>query len=267
VYILSSATFLAAGCSGHSSGAIAPAAAPASPAAPVAAAPAPAPAPTIEIPAGGPPPGCATCKSLFDGKTLDGWSMEKPESFEVKEGAIASTGKGSHLWTKDDFTDYRLLFSVRHTKIPAKDHRPTVTFFNTRPVEGEKFVRGLAGVQLQPPHGGSWDYRKRGQDGDPKKNPQFYERPANRPTFDDTKWHRCAVLVKGSVGEFRAACCEIEGRASCQAVEVLHFKDPSLAGNKGPFSIQIHNDGLLDEYKDLWVDTGPTGDALISAHP
>jgi hypothetical protein len=202
--------------------------------------------------------------SLFDGKTLQGWAMEYPDSFVVKDGAIASTGKGSHLWTDQDFSDYRIFFEVRHTKVPAKDHRPTVTFLNTRPTPGEKVTRGLAGIQLQPPHGGSWDYRQRGQDGDPKKNPQFYERPAERPQFDDTKWNRCEVLVKGSTGEFRAACCQSEGNPTCKAVEVLHFKDPALAGNKGPFAIQIHNNGLFDEYRNLWVDPHPTSDELLS---
>ena len=97
-----------------------------------------------------------------------------------------------------------------------------------------KFPRGLFGVQLQPPHGGAWDYRHSGQDGDPKKNPQLYFRPDPRPKFDDKKWHRCEVLVKGSEGSFKAACCEIEGQASCQAIQVLAFKDPALAGARDP---------------------------------
>src|SRR4051812_579410 len=59
------------------------------------------------------PARCPGCKALFDGKTLDGWQMEKPGSFVVKEGAIASTGPGSHLWTADDRLDYRLFFTIR----------------------------------------------------------------------------------------------------------------------------------------------------------
>lgn len=206
-------------------------------------------------------PGCPACQPIFDGKSLAGWGQELPNSFVVKDGVIASTGKGSHLWTKDDFQDYRIFFSVRHV---LGNHRPTVTFFNARPVPGAaKFVRGLGGIQFQPPHGGSWDYRP-GHPGDPKDRPEWV-RPV-KPEFDNTKWHRCEVLVRGSVGTFRAACCELTGPAPCKATEVLEFKDPTVAraSTKGPFSIQIHNAGIFDEYKDLFVDPSPTGDDLIS---
>jgi hypothetical protein len=212
------------------------------------------------------PPNCPGCRAIFDGKALDGWGIEKPGSFVVKNGAIASTGQGSHLWTSRDYQDYRLFFTVRQVGAePGKGHRPTVTLLGKRPdPAAPKLPRGLLGVQLQPPHGGSWDYRKSGQEGDPKKNPQFYTHPEQRPKFDDKKWHRCEVLVKGSTGSFKAACCEIEGRTDCKAVEVLSFHDPELAGTRGPFCIQIHNSGLYDEYKDLYVDEQPTSDELLT---
>lgn len=202
-------------------------------------------------------PGCPHCKPIFDGKSLASWGQEFPDSFVVKDGVIASTGKGSHLWTKEDYGDYRIFFSVRHV---LGNHRPTVTFFNTRPTPNAKFTRGLGGIQFQPPHGGSWDYRP-GHTGDPKGRPEWV-RPV-QPEFDNGKWHRCEVLVKGSVGTFRAACCEITGPTPCKAIEVLDFKDPTVT-KKGPFSIQIHNNGIFDEYKDLAVDPSPIGDDLIS---
>jgi hypothetical protein len=222
------------------------------------------PPPAAPIP---PPASCPGCRSLFDGKSLDGWSMEKPGSFVVKGGAIASTGPGSHIWTNEAFLDYRLFFTLRQVgNEPGKGHRPSVTFLGQLPdPAAPKFPRGLHGVQLQPPHGGAWDYRKSGQEGDPKKNPDFYQRPDPRPKFDDKKWHRCEVVVKGSEGSFKAACCEIEGKESCQAIQVLAFKDPALAGAKGPFCIQIHNSGLYDEFKDVYVDDKLTSDAFLTA--
>ena len=249
-----------AGCGAHGAASGPPnAVAVAAAATPAAAVAPPPPAPT-------PPPDCPGCRPLFDGKSLDGWAMEKPGSFVVKDGAIASTGPGSHLWTREEFTDYRLFFTLRQVgSEPGKGHRPSVTFLGRSPAaDAPKFPRGLFGVQLQPPHGGAWDYRKSGQDGDPKKNPDLYQRPDPRPKFDDKKWHRCEVLVKGSEGRFKAACCEIESRTGCQAVEVLAFKDPSLAGSKGPFCIQIHNSGLYDEYKDIYVDDRPQSDELLT---
>jgi hypothetical protein len=247
------------GCAGQRSATEPPATAPPAPVAAAAAAVTPAPDPVR-------PPPCPKCKAVFDGKSLDGWKMEKPESFVVKNGAIASTGPGSHLWTTEDWLDYRLFFTIRQVGAdPGRGHRPSVTFLGKQPdPAAPKFPRGLFGVQLQPPHGGAWDYRHSGQDGDPKKNPTLYTRPDPRPKFDDKKWHRCEVLVKGSTGSFKAACCEIEGQADCKAIEVLAFQDPALAGTKGPFCIQIHNSGLYDEYKDVYVEENPASDELLT---
>ena len=52
--------------------------------------------------------------------------MEKPGSFVVRDGAIPSTGPGSHLWTREEFLDYRLFFSLRQVgNEPGKGHRPS----------------------------------------------------------------------------------------------------------------------------------------------
>jgi hypothetical protein len=56
----------------------------------------------------------------------------------------------------------------------------------------------------------------------------------------------------------------IDGQADCKAIEVLAFSDQSLAGTKGPFCIQIHNSGLYDEYKDIYVEESPTSDELLT---
>jgi hypothetical protein len=53
------------------------------------------------------------------------------------------------------------------------------------------------------------------------------------------------------------------GKDSCKGQEVLHYKDPT-AGKKGPFALMMHNGGLFDEYKDIWVETDPVGDELVS---
>jgi hypothetical protein len=207
------------------------------------------------------PPGafplCPKCKQIFDGKTLDGWEQSPAGSFEVKEAAIASTGKGAHAWTKEDYGDFRLFFQVKQI---SGDHKPCTTLFNTRPAAGKAPARGLAGIQFQPPLGGSWDYRP-GKNSGPNTTNWTYPMP--RPTLDPKKWHRCEVLARASTGEWKAACCEIDGKESCKGVEVVRYKDPT-AGKKGPFSIMMHNGGLFDLYKDFWIETDPVGDELVS---
>jgi hypothetical protein len=208
----------------------------------------------------GPPgafPLCPRCKQIFDGKTLDGWEQSPAGSFVVKAGAIASTGKGAHAWTKEDYGEFRIFFTVRQV---SGDHKPCTTLFNTRPAAGKAPARGLSGIQFQPPLGGSWDYRP-GKNSAPDATHWMYPMP--RPTFDVKKWHRCEILARASTGEFRGACCEIEGKDSCKGQEVLHYKD-ATAGKKGPFALMMHNGGLFDEYKDIWLETDPVGDELVS---
>jgi hypothetical protein len=208
----------------------------------------------------GPPgsfPLCPKCKQIFDGKTLDGWEQSPGGSFVVKEGAIASTGKGAHAWTKEDYGEFRIFFTVRQV---SGDHKPCTTLFNTRPAPGKAPTRGLSGIQFQPPLGGSWDYRP-GKNSGPDTTHWMYPNP--RPMFDVKKWHRCEILARASTGEFRGACCEIEGKDSCKGQEVLHYKD-ATAGKKGPFALMMHNGGLFDEYKDIWIETDPVGDELVS---
>jgi hypothetical protein len=210
-------------------------------------------APSVDPPAAGGSI-CPKCKSIFDGKTLDGWQQDPAGSFVVKDGVIASTGKGAHAWTKEDYGDFRMFLTVRQIK---GNHKPCTTLWGTRPAGGTA-ARGLKGIQFQPPLGGSWDYRS---NTDPKGKPQWMY-PNPRPTFDVLKWHRCEILAHVSKGEFRAACCEIEGKDTCKGVEVLHYVDPT--NKKGPFALMMHNAGLFDEYKDIMVEVDPVGDELLS---
>jgi hypothetical protein len=54
------------------------------------------------------------------------------------------------------------------------------------------------------------------------------------------------------------ACCPLpDGAATCKATEVLRFTDKK-AGRVGPLAIQIHNGGIQDEYKSLFVESPVT---------
>jgi hypothetical protein len=197
--------------------------------------------------AGDAPYGCTGCQRLFDGTTLNGW-VTANNAWVVKEGALASTGVAADLYTKEDFGDYRIFFQVRQVSGGAKPHKPCTVLFGKHPADETKAQRGLNGAQFQPPNGASWDYGIGGK----------FTHPTN-PNFDVTKWHQCEVLVK-EAGSFRAACCPV-GATPCKAVEVLDWTGP---GRKAPFDIMMHNDGLMDEYKEIWVDRAPTGMDLLS---
>src|SRR5947209_14639273 len=65
-------------------------------------------------------------KPIFDGKSLDGWIQVPANSWTVKDGAMASTGAGRGiLYTRDDYTKYRLVFTMRHVS-GSPDHQACV---------------------------------------------------------------------------------------------------------------------------------------------
>lgn len=193
--------------------------------------------------AGPVPFGCTNCKPIFDGKTLEGWETRTPTNWLAKDGVLASQGTTAPIWTKADYGDYRIFFKVRQV---MGNHKPDVIFFGKRPGPTGGQSGALGGAQFQPPNGGSWDYGAGGT----------FNRPEN-PMWSDRKWHHCEVLVK-EAGSFRAACCPMEPEAPCKLV--LTWRG---TGRKHPFAIQMHNNGLFDEYKDIFVEENPTVDELL----
>ncbi len=199
--------------------------------------------------------------TLFDGKSLDAWTQlppPPPDSWIIKDDALASTGlvRGV-LYTKDDYTSFRLLFSIRHLSVAPgnKDHDPCILFFCTRPVEGQKPLDALAGVQFQVPSGYTWDYRK-GHNNAGKD--EFTRLP--HPKFDVHEWARVELLVNADTGSARLAVAQPPGS---KALEIATFHDPAAA-KKGPIALQMHNAGLFDEYKDIQIETNPVTNDLLT---
>ncbi|HXU82311.1 MAG TPA: DUF1080 domain-containing protein [Polyangia bacterium] len=188
---------------------------------------------------------------IFDGTTLTNWEQRPANSWEVKDGVMASKGTArGYINTKADYGDYRLIFSLRQV---SGNHQPCILIYGIRPPPND----ALGAIQVQPPNGYTWDYR-------PGHNTSgaalFTKYP--HPKLDAKKWNQCEVLVKQS-GTFRFACCELTGSGPCKATEILKFNDPT-AGRKGPIAWQMHNNGIHDEYKDVYVEENPKVDDLIS---
>ena len=173
----------------------------------------------------------------------------------VKDGAMASTGSGRGvIHTDRDYARFRLLFTMRHVS-GNPDHQACVLIFCSRPSSDALPLDALAGIQFQPPTGGRWDYR-------PGKNNNGGDlfTLVKRPGFDPHNWSRVEILADASKGTARMAVAQPVGS---QAVEVLRFEDRT-AGRPGPIAWQMHNAGLIDEYKDVSIETDPQQDALIT---
>jgi hypothetical protein len=194
-------------------------------------------------------------KPIFDVKTLDGWVQVPDDSWEVKDGAMASKGAGRGvIYTRDDYKKYRLVFVMRHTPAKQQDHQPCVLIFCTRPEEGKKPLDALAGIQFQPPNGGHWDYRP----GVNKAGMGFTS--VKHDKFKNDEWFQVEMLVDSAAGTARMAVAQPVG---AKAVEVLSYKLPE-AGKEGPIAWQMHNKGLFDEYRDVRVETDPKSDEFLT---
>ena len=212
----------------------------------------------LAIDASTPPPKAPlppNMKSLFDGKSLDGWTQIPPDSWTIKNNILASAGAARGvIYTRQSFGRYRVIFDVRHNT-GKPDHRAGVLVFCTAPVEGDKPLDALAGIQFQVPNGGHWDYRK----GHNNAGNDLFNRVLN-PKFDEHQWSRVEILVDPPTGTARMAVSQPVGSP---AVEVLQFKDPT-AGKSGPFALQMHNKGLFDEFANIAIEVDPKTNDLIT---
>lgn len=176
-------------------------------------------------------------------------------SWVVKDGAMASTGAGrGTIYTRDDYAHYRLIFSLRHVA-GKPDHQPCILIFCTRPAAGDRGLDALAGIQLQAPNGGHWDYRP-GRNNDGRA---FFANPI-KTKYDNHEWRQVEILVNAATGTARMA---VAAQPGVYGVENLVFNDPA-AGKAGPIAWQMHNAGLFDEFKDVRIEVEPNEDRLIT---
>jgi hypothetical protein len=120
--------------------------------------------------------------------------------------------------------------------------------------EGKPYqLDALGAIQFQPPTSSGWDYRP----GHNNSGKEFFTRLPHTK-FDSHQWSQVELLVHTN-GTARMAVAQPVGT---RAVEVAKFTDPT-AGRIGPIAWQMHNKGLFDEYKDVFIEENPD-DRLIT---
>jgi Domain of Unknown Function (DUF1080) len=199
--------------------------------------------------AGGPPPvdAGANLISIFNGTTLDGWIQVPASSWSVVGGAMHSLGTArGFIYTRASYQDFRVVFTSRLVADPAA-HLPCVLFWGNSPA-----VDALAAIQIQPPRGYMWDYRRTGPTAN--LSPDRYETRLGGPALVDTQWSQCEILTNRAAGTMRFACCQLNGAARCKGVEIVDFKDPT-AGLEAPLAFQVHNAGMIEEFKDVSLES------------
>jgi len=182
-------------------------------------------------------------------------AKSKSTSWEVKDGALASTGAGRGvIYTKDDYTNYRIVFEMRQIS-GNPGHQPCVLMFCTRPAAGEKGLDALGGIQFQVPNGGHWDYRPGfNKGGEGFTNP-------TKTKFNNREWSQVEILVNAKNGTAQMAVAQPVGTRG--VVNLVYTN--AEGGETEPFALQMHNGGLIDEYRNVRIEVDPKEDGLITA--
>ena len=203
---------------------------------------------------GGNPYGDPHLVSMFNGSSLDGWTPHAAGAWSVVGGAIHGNGTSrGWIYFNKQVGTFRWIFQLRQLPTDAgkKGHAPTVLIWGTtNPIRD-----ALSAIQFQPPNGGHWDYRPGHNNGGGSEFKTF-----THTKIDTKAWSQCELVGNMSTGVARMACCPLPPNATtattCRGVEVLDFMDKTAA-RVGPLAIQVHNSGLHDEYRGLWLDPNP----------
>src|SRR3954463_10027579 len=183
--------------------------------------------------------------SMFDGTDLSPWTSSKPGLWSAKNGVIHGNGtaRGWLYYNKQQVGTFRWIFNVRQVK---GNHKPTVLIWGTT----DPIRDALSAIQFQPPNGGHWDYRPGHNNGGGK-----LFKSIKHDKIDNKQWAQCELIGNQTTGVARMACCPLKGTATtCKAQENLQFTDKTAA-RVGPLAIQIHNSGINDEYKSLYIES------------
>lgn len=186
--------------------------------------------------------------SMFDGKTLNAWTSSDPKGWIVTNGAMHSTGnaRGWIYYNPKQVGTFRWIFDVRQAAIVGAAHDPTVLLWGTtNPIRD-----ALSAIQFQPPNSYGWDYRP----GHNNAGKGLFKAVAHKH-ISITSWAQCEIVGNQTTGVAKMACCPLAaGANSCKAVETLIFTDKT-AGRVGPLALQVHNKGIQDEYKGLYIES------------
>ena len=213
-----------------------------------------------------PPRSTSTYQALFDGKTLNGWKYQPGLwSVNVDENIIIAKSTNPVLEStycltnKDDFTDFRLLITV---KLVESEMHSGISFWGYVPPEQHNNKYGYAGhLVMFPSFWGVFDLLP-----SPKKagahvgRNLIYIDPGKiaRKTGKQHDWNELEILAKGN-----------HLRVACNGVMIVDWKDPEPERIRpAPIGLQLHSNNVPQEvhFKNIYIEEFPSLDELITVN-
>ena len=197
--------------------------------------------------------------SLFDGRTLDGWTVtaENPDSFRVEDGAIVADGPRAHLFYSGEhgtsFTDFELSLKV----MTQPGANSGVYFHTTYQNEGWPST----GLEAQV-NATQYDYRKTGSlyaIADIRVYATDAEVPAlgfdtnafitrDAAPNQDGEWFDYVIRVEDGTVTTR-----VNGELLVKWKQPDDWANPDVRLSSGTFALQAHDPDSRVHYKDIVV--------------
>lgn len=182
-------------------------------------------------------------KTIFDGKSLDGWkkSAENEKALRLEDGAIVANGNRCHLFYVGDekpFKDFHLILEVM-----TKPHSNGGIYFHTKYQEENWPAQGHE-CQVNNSY-----------DKDPQKTGGIYkvakvlEAPAK-----DNEWFKYEIIVKGN-----HVVVKINEKVTADYMETAESLakvagiEPGRKMGEGTFALQAHDPGSTVLYQNIRV--------------
>ena len=180
--------------------------------------------------------------SLFDGKSLNGWKVNKenPKSITVKDGNIVIDGPRAHLFYTGDVENHNFKNFVLRAQVKTFPKANSGIYFHTKYEDSGWPYAGFE-AQVNNTH------------GDPKKSGGLYAvKDVNPAPAKDGEWFDYEIRVKG-----KEVNIKINGKVTSSWTEVPnapHLK--SMPGRKlgsGTFALQAHDPKSVIHYRNIRV--------------
>ena len=196
---------------------------------------------------------------LFDGSTLNGWSVtaENPDSFRVEDGAIVAEGPRAHLFYDGEygteFTDFELSL-----KVMTQPGANSGVYFHTA-YQSEDWPR--IGLEAQV-NATQYDYRKTGSlyavtdirvyATDDEVPALGYDSNAyvtrDAPPHADSEWFDYVIRVEDGTVTTR-----VNGELLVKWKQPEDWTNPDVRLSSGTFALQAHDPDSKVHYKDIVV--------------
>ena len=201
-------------------------------------------------------------KTIFDGKTLDGWEVmpaKTASAWTVKDGMIVGNGdkgRGYVVYENKEIADLELKFTYR---FPGKGNSGVsirAIKDKTRRRSFQSYHADIGHLGIGPQVLGAWDFHTPGRKEhrcfrgerlviDEKDKPTLtkIEGAVTKDDIHKNDWNKVHVIAKGNAFKF-----SINGKPSAEFTE--HLPEEKRL-KKGMIQFQLHDPGMFVHFKDI----------------